>query len=341
MPKKTKEKVTIIDIARRAKVSPSAVSIVLNDRPGVSDETRARIREIIKETDYTPNKNSQKLILLKSFNIFVAYNSAFVSFDNMFYNSAISGMIGKCSSRNYNVVLSDIGADYFSSALHRAVNQKDVDGVVFIQNVSGDILEELKESGIPAVVIDSHRAMPCLTVSCDYAKAAYMAVSYLIDKGHTQIGFIGMESIPEFYKATRAGFSEAAADNSLTIDDRWIKSSCDDEGAVTECVKAIIGCAHRPTAIFCASDILAVYAMKGAAAAGLRVPDDMSFCAIDNIILSQYCSPALTTVDINKQKLGETAVALLFASFENKEPSSVIIPADTIIERDSVKNVSQ
>ena len=88
-----KSRITINDIARMANISPSAVSIVLNNKPGVSESTRELVQKIIRETNYTPNLNSQKLILNKSFNIYVVVESRFAAFDNMFYNSAILGVL--------------------------------------------------------------------------------------------------------------------------------------------------------------------------------------------------------------------------------------------------------
>lgn len=335
-----KKTITIIDIARMADVSPSSVSIVINDKPGVSDETRRRVKEIIKTMDYIPNLNSRKLILRKSFNIFIIIDNNDASFDNMFYNKAITGMLDLCGSCGYNIVLAKTDHKYHDSALYRAVAQKNVDGAIFLGDPGEELTSDLTHDKIPFVILDSHK-LSCSyhRVYCDYSAASYTAVSYLIKSGHTKIGYAGMGSIPEFFVDAFNGYIKALGENGISCNSSWVISASTECGELLEKINRFSELSAIPTAMFCATDMLAIEIMGRLTELGINIPEDISFCAIDNILLSKYCSPALTTVDIDKGLMGTRAIEMLIDLINDKNTDSFIIPSNVIVERDSVKKL--
>ncbi len=334
--------ITIHDIAKRANVSPAAVSYVINNRPGVSKETRELIKKIIAETGYNPNLSSRKLVLSKSFNIHIVIGSAFASFDNLFYNTAIRRMIEVCTQNGYNLVLS--GTDnYEDSPLKRAVLQKDVDGVIFLQDVVPCAVSELQKLKIPYVVLDAHELTASHnSVYCDYGEAAYSAVSYLLSKGHRRIGFVGMGSIEGFYESSRRGYMRALSEHDATPEEAWICGSADDEESIADCAARIGDRKHKLSAVLCATDVIAVTLMKQLALMGISVPGDISVCGMDDVLIARYSTPSLTTIEIDKRKMGEESIRLLLDMIDGKVPGEgqkICIHSQLVIERESVKNL--
>ena len=332
--------VTIHDIARRANVSPAAVSYVINDRPGVSDKTRARILSIIEETGYNPSLTSRKLKLHRSFNIHVVIGSVHVSFDDLFYNSAIERMMDVCNASGYSLVLSGT-ADFEQSTLRRAILQKDVDGVVFLQDVMPEAAALLEDSEIPYVILDAHDlSSRHNSVYCDYAEATHTATAHLIDHGHRRIALIGPERITAFFDAARQGYVRTLTDRGITPCEELVCRTPDDNDIPLETVDALL--AARPTAVVCATDLLAVMLMQHFAERGVRVPDDISVCGIDDIQLARYTTPALTTVEVDKQTMGEEAIRLLLNMLDKKQAATteqVCVHGTKIVQRQSIKAI--
>ena len=333
---------TINDIARLAKVSPAAVSYVINDRPGVSQKTREAIQKIIEETGYNPNLSSRKLVLNKSFNIHIVIGSAFASFDNLFYNTAIKSMMEVCMHKGYNIVLSNT-ENYADSPLKRAVLQKDVDGVIFLQDVVPCAVSELLKFKIPYVVLDAHaQEAKHNSVYCDYEEAAFLAVKYLLSKGHERIAFVGMETIQEFYNSSCQGYKRALLESDITPEEAWMHGGTDEKESIAKCA-AVIGDKTRDiTAVLCATDVIAVTLMKQLTEMGVSVPNDISVCGMDDVLIARYCTPSLTTIEIDKRKMGEEAIRLLLDMIDGDVPSegqNVCIRGEKVVERDSVRNL--
>ena len=336
-----KSKVTIYDIARMAGVSPSAVSLVLNDKPNVSEATRELVKKIIEENNYTPNLNSRKLILKKSFNIFVVVESCFASFDDMFYNSSIIGILELCRKYNYLVVLSDISKDYASSSLRLAVEQKNIDGAIFLQDIRPETATALKEANCPFVVLDAHeckRDIPC--VYSDYSEAVKQGINYLLSCGHRRISLIAMDRIPAFYMSVMKGYLAALESAGLRCRPEWITQALPEKNSVSQAVDKLLSCDERPDSMFCSMDIIGIYAIQVLSNRGLSVPTDISVCSVDNIVSSQYCCPSLTTVNIEKKEMGRIAVQMLYDILMrtpgNQSPNHVCAPIGETIIRESV-----
>ncbi|MBS7298009.1 MAG: LacI family DNA-binding transcriptional regulator [Eubacteriales bacterium] len=329
--------ITIKDIARLANVTPAAVSYVINNRPGVSEEKRNTILKIIKETGYNPSLSSRKLVLNKSFNIHIVVSSEYTSFDNLFYNTAIKRMMEICMKNGYNLVLSNT-EDFENSRLLHSISQRDVDGVIFLLSATPAAVQCLKENDIPYVVLDAHMTdNGSSTVFCDYSEASYASFRYLVSMGHRKIGFVGMKAIPEFFAASLNGYRKALEDSRIALDEEWIYGvdNEDDFGDFSSILS------HKGiTAVLCATDIIAVNFMKELTKHNIKVPDDVSVCGLDDIVIAKYATPALTTVEIDKCKMGEEAVSLLIKMIDGDvETENICVHCTKVIERESVKKI--
>ncbi len=330
---------TIRKIAEAAGVSVAAVSYVLNGKKGVSEQTREKILALIKEMNYTPNLNSRRLILKRSFNIMVSLDTNVSTLTNSFYTEVLSAIVSRATELGYNIVLYSDKLSESNEALFHALDQKNADGVIFLRDISSELQSSMEKIGAPFVVVDSHRTnpnYPC--VRSDNNLASYIATKHLLDLGHRRIAFIGMDRLPDFYVQTFLGYKRALSEASVPLHPDWIQPDAYDEYSAQQCMARILDCVETPTAVFCASDLYAIGAMNYLQQHGYQIPCDFSVCGIDNIPLSRYYYPALTTVHIDATKMGTRAIDVLIALINGDSSlPQECISSDQLIVRDSTK----
>lgn len=341
------ENLTIKDIAKLANVSVSTVSLVLNDRPGPKKETRDRVRAIIAETGFTPNAHTQRLSLKRSFTVHVVMRQYAYNLFNFFALELLLGILQESRELGYDVIFTtvDFAAPSKKERLEYVldtIRAKTADGIIFIQISDPALLTELKKENIPYLCVDSHvkrdGSVPLLEV--DYFDAAYRATEYLISKGHTKIGFIGSDAAPEYYISTLNGYMGALRDAGLPCRPDWIRKSDDEEHYDPACMENILSCKQRPTAIFCAGDIFAIGAVKQATKAGLRVPEDISFMSVDDLIVSEHIAPPLSTMSIDKSEMGVLAMKLIYDQINGEPYEKVNLVKTHLVQRHSVYDMA-
>lgn len=335
------EKLTIRDIARMAGVSTTAVSFVLNDRPGVSDSTRDKVRQIIRQTGFTPNIHTRRLNLKRSFTVHVVLRQYDYSLFNLFAMDVLAGIFRESKAMGYSIIFTAVEKDTECSELMDAIHGKDADGVIFIQVCNREVIRLLQEERFPYLCVDSHvpqdGSIPLLEV--DYYDAARRAVAYLAEKGHRDIGFLISDRHEEFYRRTLAGFSDAMAEAGLICHPEWMERVMHNIPQPAEDAMArILACEKRPTAIFCASDTYAANAIGYVTERGLRVPEDLSFIGLDDLVISAYTQPAITTMGLDKIAMGRQAMQTLFRMMHGGEFERIQLLPTTLVERSSVKN---
>lgn len=336
-------KITIKQIAEMAGVSVAAVSFVVNGKKGVSEETRQKILDIIEKTNYTPNVNSQRLILQKSFNIIVALDREELPINNFFYAEIMNSMVHAASKLGYNIVLVTVREKFEGSRLSKTLMQHNADGVIFLGDISREFCEKVERFNVPYVIIDSQKNNPDYhCVRADYLKSSYAAVKYLIDNGHKDIAIIGSDKIPDYFDCNFEGFKKVMEDNHLTVNNDWIQSKAVDTQSCEKCMQNILDQNKKPTGIFCTSDIVAICVMNYLQKKGYQVPGDFSVCSIDDISMSEYHFPSLTTIHIDKKAMGESAVKMLDKLINGEDtPKQVVVSSEYIVERNSVKKVTE
>ena len=331
------KKITVKEIAQMAGVSVTTVSVVLNNKPGVSDVVRQRVQEIIDENHFKPNLNSKKLLKNKSYNICLLISNYSSPFNDLFYFDNARGILNQCSQYGYNLIMSNYPND--TEDLPDIVYSGDVDGMIFLQDISSSVLQKVTETDIPFVVVDALKVMDGVTsIYPDYSSAAYDATSYLIDQGHRDIVLIANKEVDSFFAQIYQGFQKAMTDNGLSLCKNQLSISVSGEEAASRTVKTLLTNQNRPSALLCATDILAIGAIQGAKKARLSVPDDVSVVGIDDIFLSRYIEPKLTTVSVNKEEMGVYAMDLLYKKLKGKTPESILLPMNLVV-RDSVEKI--
>lgn len=333
------KKVTVKEIAKMAGVSVTAVSFVLNDKPGVSEETRKKVQKIIDETGFKPNLNSKKLVLNKSFNICLIINSFSSPFEDLFYFEITRGILNRSQKYNYNITISKPTGS--KDELPDMVYSGDTDGIIFMQDISRKLTDKAIACGIPFVVVDSHASIEGITsINADYRSATYEATKFLIQNGHRDIAMIASETVPEFHTQTLAGFTEAMKERGLLPNPDYYGFSASNEYTAYEAAKQLLSSKKRPTAVLCTVDSFAIGAMRCAKDLKLSIPNDVSFMGIDDILLSRYIEPKLTTVGIDKVEMGMLAMDTLLQKIKGKKTESILLPMELVV-RDSVENLSR
>ncbi|WP_309119884.1 LacI family DNA-binding transcriptional regulator [Paenibacillus sp.] len=337
-------KLTIKEIAKIAGVSPAAVSIVLNNKKGVSDETRSKISDLVAKLQYAPNPNSRRLLFNKTNNITVLIKRDTSPLENIFYSELNRVVVDECSRYNYNLIFTSVYYENGEVVFPQVIKSYDVDGVIFYGDTDSEIISGLKNFELPYIVIDTHLSVSSsLCVYADYMEAAYTAASYLIELGHRRIAHIGNQLLTNYSVQTFNGFKKAMEENRFELPIHWIQLDAADEHTASDSMRRILSHNELPTAIFCASDILAIGAIRCIKDHGLRVPEDISVIGIDDIILSRYIEPPLTTVKIDREEMAKYAVQLLIEKINDKEssPESYMSTSNQIIVRSSTRAYSE
>ena len=335
-----KNNVTIDDVARLAHVSKATVSFVLNGKKGVSKATQEKVLSVIEQLNYRPTLNSKRLYYQKSFTIAIVFDKSVHTFNNLFYYDIMNALLKRCMSYNYVLVYSEFGIEGNELVLPDNILNKDVDGLIFLRDIPVILISKLTSLGIPFVVVDDHSAQASLyTVKTDYRLAAYTAVQYLISQGHKHIGFIGNTNISAFYLDTLTGYQDALRDAGLSLNLTFCYNNIDCRSKIEETFSSFSNQANRPTAFFCMEDLLAIELIRFCQKVGIAVPGELSIIAIDDIIPSDMIYPGLTTIALEKEEMGYSAVDILIDLISGKKTQSKVIPSNRIVIRDSVGKI--
>ena len=312
--------VTIKDIARRAGVSPSTVSNVLNGRfDRVSEETARRVRQVVEEMGYRPNPMARGLAGKRTDTLGVVVSSIVPHV----FAHAVAGAQGVAERFGYNIVLCDNRNKEEREARSAAVLvDRSVDGIIFISSSSyrqTEAVEIVKAAGLPFVVVNRLTDPEAgLHILIENKQGTYQATQHLIELGHRAIGYIHLPV--QGPKASLAaverldGFRQAMADYGLAVNPRWIRPGVAGEDNATPVGYAAMQemlAEDGPTAVLCGSDYLAVGAMRAIADKGLKVPEDIAVVGHDDTPAAQYVTPPLTSVRQPMDRAGARAAEAL------------------------------
>jgi LacI family transcriptional regulator len=339
-------RVTIKEVARIAGVSPSAVSIAMNGKSGISEQTRAKILQIVDQMGYTPNENSRRLLFNRTNNILILMDNKASILDQVFYSELNNQLLRECEKRQYSVVYSIAGIEGESTVvLPKAIKSRDVDGIIVMKYLDPHIISQISSYSLPIVIIDNYLPIAHVyNVVFDYRQAAVMAMEHLVECGHKNIGYIGSDTngiARYFSQQTFTGYKQVLEKYNLAVQGSWMQANSTDEVHAALDMDRILNSSSIPTAVLCSGDIYAIGAMRSIKAHNLKIPDDISVIGIDDVLLSQYVEPALTTVRLDRQCLAEMAVELLISCIEQTPSASLkICHKMNLVERVSVKRIT-
>lgn len=337
-PQKSKNsKITIDDIAKIANVSKATVSYVLNDKPGVSDKVRSKIKNIIDEYNYVPNSAARGLAGEKTHFI----GLVIPDISDMFYANIIRGVEKTSNKLGFflNLFTTHAQAEREQQVI-KLFNKSMVDGLIVMAYYLKDLyIDILTESGIPFVFIDyPPKNEEIYSVLVDNESGAFEATEYLISLGHKKIAFLEGSKVAWDSKARFEGYVKALKRHATEFNPNLVENGnfTKEEGYLA--TKRLLAKKEKFTAIFSANDQMAIGAIRALKEAGLKVPDDISIVGFDNIEASSIIEPPLTTVSQPIYEMGKKAVEVLVKLINKEEVKEKKIMLKTrLIERHSCK----
>jgi len=312
---------TSFEVARRARVSRTTVSLVLNRVPGasISEKTRARVLKAAREMGYVPHAMGKALASRKTRSIGVAYSTAQAS--HPFLQLVIEGLSRATREHDQRLLVESFDERDRAAKVLQLARARQIDGLVMWGPRRGDPgVGTLARDGFPRVMIGSAEAEGVCTVDIDNRAAAKAMVDYLIGLGHRRIACITNAPISYLSAADRlAGYEEALRSVEGAPDGRLVR-----EGAFTPergyaaRLSLLDAAGEPPTAVFAASDTVAFGAMKAIRERRLRTPRDVSVGGFDDLPLSAYAAPPLTTVSFPGVREGFRAGEILMDLLDGK-----------------------
>lgn len=328
---------TIKDIADRAGVSMAAVSRILNNDAGLkaSVETRQRVIEIAKELGYTKSRKTKasfRLGILQWFSVEQELK------DN-YYLMVRKGIEDFCIKNYIQVIRA------FKTDANWEEQLQVVDGLMCIGKFSEKEIDKLMKISSNIVFLDmTVDEYEVTTYSLDFRKAVYDAMDYLVDKGHQKIAFLGGQEYLEngdLFIDDRKKYYQKYCKHHELDGDTYLKEGIYSTESGYEMMGELIEEGKIPTAVFAASDLIAIGAIKSIQEHDLRVPEDISVIGFDDVDMCKFITPALTTIHAPAYDMGQYAVNFLFASSNlmRVTPIRVKMPCK-LVERESCMDIS-
>jgi LacI family transcriptional regulator len=288
-------------VARRAKVSTATVSRVLNNASVVKTSTRARVLRAIEELKYHPNLHARNLAGGKSNTIGVIVSNL----ENPFFFDIYKTVESDAHAGGYEVVMAntDYSPQQLVKCIRLMIGRRVAGLAAIVSEMEPALIDELTDSRIPVVFYDVGTPRTNITnIRVDYRRGVDKVVDYLHSMGHRRLGFVGHHSVLGPINERMKTVMDAVA----RIPALEVRTSVDAdtlEGG-RAAARQLLATGYTPTAIICVNDIMAVGALRELRERGLRVPQDISVTGFDNVKLSEFCSPALTTVHIPRDRIG-------------------------------------
>ncbi|WP_031314288.1 LacI family DNA-binding transcriptional regulator [Caldanaerobacter subterraneus] len=331
--------VTIKDVAKRANVAPSTVSRVIADSPRISKETKERVWKAMEELGYYPNAIARSLASKVTNTLgLIMPRSTEEAFSNPFFPEVMRGISVVAHREKYDLLLSTSGnKEEEKEAVIRMVKGKRVDGIILLSSRTTDeLIPWLRDEKFPFVVIGKPLdARGVYWVDNDNIGASKLATTYLIKHGHREIAFISgsLEYVVSLDRLD--GYKLALEENGLTFKRELVEQEEFSEDGGYRAMMKILERA-KPTGVVVTDDVMAFGVIRAAIDKGFRVPEDISIVGFNNIPLSAFANPPLTTIDISTFELGIKSAELLIARLKQKEIESdhIIVPVK-LIERKS------
>ncbi|MEN2467045.1 catabolite control protein A [Ornithinibacillus sp. JPR2-1] len=329
--------VTIYDVAREANVSMATVSRVVNGNPNVKPTTRKKVLATIERLGYRPNAVARGLASKKTTTV----GAIIPDISSIFFAELARGIEDIATMYKYNIILSN--SDQNKDKELQLINtmlEKQVDGIIFMGgNITQEHIQQFSTASVPVVLAatyDGTEATP--SVNIDYEVAAYEAAKNLIDKGNKRLAFINGNEEETINQLKYQGYLRALKEASIEpVADYVVNGDYTYESGI-KAVEQFMSLAQKPTAVFAASDAIALGAIHGAQDLGYRVPEDLEVFGFDNTKLANMVRPTLSTVVQPMYDIGAVAMRLLtkYMNKEEVEEKKVVLP-HRLVERNSTK----
>lgn len=337
-------RVTLHDVARRAGVSQPTVSLVLGNHPTarVAPATRQRVLDAARELGYRPNVVARSLARGRSYAIGIVVPDL----ANPFFADVVAGAERVAAEAGYALLLCGEGREPGRTAAHlETLLGRQIDGVILDATNAAELAEEAFAAGPADPRVDpmaaAARALAAVNVvlvdqppgrwpgvASDAEGAGRAAAEHLLGLGHRRLAFIGPATDVHAFRMRERGFVRALREAGVALPSEWLRRAPATAAGGLQAMRTLLAApaARRPTAVFCANDLAAVGALKACAAAGVRVPTELSLVGCDDVELARLVTPELTTVRVPARELGARAARLLVQQLEQQRDGAADDP---------------
>ncbi|MEM7577267.1 MAG: LacI family DNA-binding transcriptional regulator [Planctomycetota bacterium] len=304
------KRIGIREIAKRANVSVATVSMVINANPKITEATARKVRGVMDEAGYRPNRIAQSLSGKYTRMLGVLLPTLRHALADPYFGEIISGVVDKADRFGHKVTIESAKPDFIKSRKHLELfERRFVDGVLCIGfNDQHVFLKDFAKQKLPMIAVNN--VFPGWSVDhvvCDYAGGAEQVMTYLMQLGHRKIGLIHGSPTVQTTHVMMDVYERRMRDAGITNAEGWKVDGRFTEEHGCEAAKQLLAEHPDVTALFCTNDKMAIGAMHGCVASGRSIPGDISVVGFDGIAHGAYTNPALTTVQLPLHEAGGTA----------------------------------
>lgn len=335
-----KKNISMKDIARMAKVSRTTVSFVLNNRMDmkISDKTRKKVSDIANKLDYYPHAIAKSLVKKKTKTLGLVLCQELGSvLSDVLITQVVLGVNNIAVKKDYKILLQYIESKRNKDNYYHLARERRIDGIILSGPRSDDVgILKLKEEGFPIVLIGQAEGGDFSCSDIDNVEASKKIVNHLIFHGHERIAII--TNAPLNYTASKLrleGYKEALKEKNISFNEELVEIGNFTPQSGFKVAQNLLSLKKIPTAIFAASDIVAFGVMDAIKKKGMQIPLDIALVGFDNVNLSEYVDPPLTTINLPGFDIGMNAANLLINIIEEEEKKNrkIILDANMIIRR--------
>lgn len=318
------------DVAQRAGVSTATVSRVLNNIGVVKGSTRAKVLKAVEELKYYPNIHARALAggASKALGLIVS------NVENPFFLDIFRSLEDEAHSRGFEVLMAntDYDPDRLAKSVHLMLGRRVAGLALIVSEMDSTLLHELQERKVRTMILDVGEPRPYITsIKTNYSRGMQRIAEYLYSLGHRKMAFVGHHTSLGPLSDRKRTFSQVMEQLGGDVVFTTIADSDGFDGG-RRAVRQLYHSGFNPTAILCVNDFMAVGVLRQLREMNISVPHDVSVTGFDNIRLSEFLNPALTTVHIPREQIGRQIFESLTSAMSPEEsPREVIIDPELVV----------
>jgi LacI family transcriptional regulator len=332
----------IREVAAHAGVSIATVSRIISNDPNykATEQTRKKVWDAAVKLNYWPKPSRIKDTpdFGSPGRLGCIFSVTLEKYSDPFFTSVLNGAEARLMESNFNFSVIRTYNELTNESILKNTFSQQIAGILLLEEISEDMLHFIKERVSCIVGVDT-----CYeeidNVGFDHTVAAVKAVTHLIERGHRRIGFIGGSGIGKGIEDSKRynGYCQCLQKAGIQFDEMLVKDCEWSQELAVKCTKELLLLPERPTAIFAASDLTAIAALSVIYEFGLKVPSDIAIIGINNIDITAYTSPPLSTIDVHAKEIGTVAADLLLKRLNGdySMAKTILLPSK-LISRGSV-----
>ncbi len=332
-------KVTIKDVAQKAGVAISTVSLVINQSPKVAEETRQKVEAAIRDLNYRPNLSARQLAGKSKGNIGFILTEDHFTRSEPFYTHIFLGAEFEARNHNVYILLTTVQNSFQGKKdVPRFLLDRNVDGIILAGRVPYNLIDYIRKLKIPFVLVDF---LPqegiAQAVLIDNFEAARQAVNHLIQRGRLKIAFIAGDIEHPSIKARYDGYLKALSDSQIPLRPEIViynKPNTTFQYGY-EAMQELINREEEFDAIFTANDALALGCMRSLAENQIKIPEQVAIVGFDDVVTAANANPPLTTIQVQKEEMGILACKTLLEMIRTGKRSNtkILVPTTLIVRK--------